>query len=644
MAGDRDSGAAPWERAARRGNDGDDWYGGRDGAADRRAAAEPAQPARYVYDDDDDYDDGIPEPRRGGSTGSGSTGSGAVRGGAGSRGATASKSGPSVAGPRSGGPSVGGTRGTKPGRRPGTGGTSGAKPRFGAKTIVLASTISLLLTVFGAGGFAYAHFSGSIQTFDTSGLDPNRPAAAKANAQGQIPLNILLVGSDSRSAENQVYGGGNDPGARSDTSILLHVYADHQHAVGISFPRDMLVDIPTCLYDPSKPDGRKTGPQHGMFNVAFSIGDTNKGNVACEINTIESMSGIRIDHTMVVGFAAFAHITDAIGGVPVCVPKDIPSTDGDNITLKKGIYPVSGQAALNYVRKRDGIGDGSDISRTRRQQAFLGSMVKKIESDGVLSDAQSLTGLLNAALKYVTFDPSLGTLGALSGFADSMKSLKPANVQFLTLPGHYNGDRVDFDPVAAGAIWDHLKNDQLLDGSELSGGSGTAATPAPAATAKTTAAPVAAAPSIPPSNISVRVLNGTAATGLAGNATSTLTAAGYNAVVSKVKPKSTSVTTIVYGSTKSDEAAANQLAALYPGAKTEPGGASSTLVLTLGSDYAAAHGGTATDGGSTGTATPETAGPPVSSAPLPADIAKNSRTADSNLCDGIQNGFGAGTG
>jgi LCP family protein required for cell wall assembly len=509
---------------------------------------------------------------------------------------------------------------------------------------VTLSAASLLATVAGAGAFTYQHFNGAINTAADGGLTKDRPAAAQANAQGQTPLNILLVGSDARDNGNNAFGGGaTGQGARSDTSILLHVYADHQHAVGISIPRDMMVDVPACLYDQSKPNGKMSGPQHAQFNAAFAIGDSAQGNVVCERDTIEKMSGIRVDHTVTVGFAAFAKLTDDIGGVEVCVPKDVNDAGGDNITLKKGIQTVKGQTALDYVREREGLGDGSDIGRTRRQQAFLGSMIKKIESDGVLNNATALSAILNDGIKYATFDKDLGSLGALTDFASSMKGINPAHVQFMTLPGHYAGARVEMDTASAAVIWQHLKTDTLLDGTDAAGNAGTQSPSAPASSAPPAAPTTQAGPSIPPSSISVRVLNGTTASGLASDVTTSLSAQGYNALLIRTPPPSTSVTTIVYATAK-QEAAAKQLATLFPGAKVEGGGHGTQLVLTLGADYAAAHPKAVSGGSTPGGGDSTTPGGTTPGAPLPTAIANNSRTADTDICSGITNGFGAGTG
>ena len=517
---------------------------------------------------------------------------------------------------------------------------TGAKTvgRIGPKAVVAVSASSLLVTVVGTGVFTYQHFDKAINTSADGGLvkDSQRPAPAQANAAGQKPMNILMIGSDSRDDGNDAYGAGKKNGARSDTTILLHIYADHQHAVGISIPRDLLVDLPACLYDQTKPDGQKSTPRHYMFNAAFAVGDTAAGNPVCTRDTVESMSGIRVDHTVVLGFEAFAKLTDDIHGVPVCVPNNIVKHSYDSITLRKGIQTVSGKAALDYVRERDGLGDGSDVSRTRRQQAFLGSMIKKVEGDGVLNDPTALAGILNDALKYAQFDKGLGTLSALGEFADSLKGINPAHIQFMTLPGHYRttDSKVDLDVASAKVVWDHLRSDTLLDGTNAAGSAGTAS-PSPTSSSSPTSpsaqssgapsSPTSGASSIPPASISVRVLNGTLVTGLAGDTTSSLQARGYNAVLDRTKATAVAVTTIVYPSGK--QAAAQQLATMFPGAKLVAGGTGTQLVVTVGDDVAASRG--------KGTA----AAPSNGTSSLPTAIADNSRTADQDICTGITAGF-----
>ncbi|MGR7001680.1 LCP family protein [Yinghuangia aomiensis] len=195
--------------------------------------------------------------------------------------------------------------------------------------------------------------------------------------------NVLIMGSDSRSGDNAKFGGGKGDVGRSDTT-LLHVYADGKHAVAVSIPRDTIVDMPSCR----KPDGTWTRPQSNvMFNDAFSVGNTASGNPACTQNTVEKLTGLRIDHTIVVDFAGFAAMTSAVRRRR-SMPAEEEVFEGDlnpnkgsrgQLVFPKGKQTVSGQKALDYVRLRHGIGDGSDIGRIKRQQAFVSSLVKKIK-------------------------------------------------------------------------------------------------------------------------------------------------------------------------------------------------------------------------------------------------------------------------
>ena len=315
----------------------------------------------------------------------------------------------------------------------------------------------------------------------------------------------------------------------------------------------MMVNMPACDIDPKNPGKGQTRPQQNQFNAAFAVGNTPNGNVACEINTIESMSGIFVDHTVVVGFSAFAKLTDDIGGVQVCVPKDVSNAGGDNITLKKGIQTVKGQTALDYVREREGLGDGSDIGRTRRQQAFLGSMIKKVESDGVMNDPTHAQRHLQRRAEVRAVRPGTGQPDRAVDLRRGDEGHQPRAHPVpdpagpLPDPGRPGGDgpggrRGDLEPPevrhAAGRV------ERLRAPRRARRPPRPPSTSAPA----TTSAPPA--PSISPSTISVRVENGTTVTGLATDATTSLQAQGYNAVVSHTIPPHTAVTTIIYSGSR----------------------------------------------------------------------------------------------
>lgn len=335
---------------------------------------------------------------------------------------------------------------------------SAARGRRGGRFLTRA--LAFLVLVVAGLGWGFIKLSGDIDTFGADGLSDNRPPAS---AWGQ---NVLVIGSDARTGGNSDLGGGDEHDiGRSDTAFLLHVYADGEHAVAVSFPRDTLVDIPPCRL----PDGTWTRPRDGaLFNSAFAVGQTAKGNPACTQNTVEKLTGLRVDHTVVVDFKGFAALTEVVDGVRVCLPEDVYEQDLDPRRATRGArvftrgeQTVSGRRALDYVRLRHGIGDGSDIGRIKRQQAFMAALLKKVRSDGLTSTR--LLPLANAATRSLTVDPGLGSADRLISFAMSLKEVDLHDTTFVTLPWRYQGERVAIVHPEADALWAALRADRPLD-------------------------------------------------------------------------------------------------------------------------------------------------------------------------------------
>ncbi|MBL0780827.1 MULTISPECIES: LCP family protein [Streptomyces] len=434
------------------------------------------------------------------------------------------------------------------------------KPRRALRT-TLAVGLSLAVLTGAGAGWAYLRLGNNIDTFGADGLSDHRPSSA---ALGQ---NVLVIGSDSRSGENSSLGGGQGEVGRSDTAFLLHVYADGKHAVAVSIPRDTLVEIPACKL----PDGSWTEPrEQAMFNAAFSVGETPEGNPACTQNTVEKLTGLRVDHTVVVDFQGFAALTEAVGGVRICLPADIHQGDLDpNRTtpgkrvFRKGVQEVQGQAALDYVRLRHGVGDGSDIGRIKRQQAFVGALVKKVREDGLTPTR--LLPLADAATRSLTVDPGLGSADRLISFAMSLKNVELDDTRFVTVPWRYEGARVAVVQPEADALWAALRADRPLEekGKEEEGEGEEA---------------------VDGVGIAVAVANGTTVTGLAARAAEALSAHGFTVTGTSTAPEQGGPTTVVHHGPGDREAAAT-VARLFPGAKLaaspDPG-----VRVTVGQEYA----------------------------------------------------------
>ncbi|MEU5418737.1 LCP family protein [Streptomyces sp. NPDC020799] len=499
-------------------------------------------------------------------------------------------------------------------------GTRGRHTHHRMRNVGLAALAFVVLLAGGVGWF-YLKLNGNISTFGADGLSDNRPPAGAA---GQ---NVLVIGSDSRAGSNKDLGGGEGDVGRSDTAFLLHVYGDRKHAIGVSIPRDSLVDIPPCKL----PDGSWTSEQtRVMFNSAFSVGDTAKGNPACTQNTVEKLTGLRVDHTVVVDFAGFSSMTSAVGGVQVCVPKDVYQGDlnpnlgsrGD-LLFHKGQQSVSGQKALDYVRVRHGIGDGSDIGRIQRQQAFVSSMIKKVRSQGF--SPTTLLPLADAATKSMTVDPGLGSADKLLSFAMSLKDIDLHNIKFITVPWRYAGNRVDIVRPDADALWASLKADRTIDGKDAGGKRG--ASPAPPEQpqqAMQADAPVSG------KGVSVSVANGTTVEGLAARATSALEEHGYTVTgTSTAATRDQGTTVIEFGPGEVDHA--RTLARLFPGAYVR-GAAAPGISVVLGHDYA--DGPSAAPSASSDSPSPEKSG----SGTLSPDVAEKARSADDDPCANLSYG------
>lgn len=268
-------------------------------------------------------------------------------------------------------------------------------------------------------------------------------------------LNILALGSQTR--DGQGPGFGRDPGTDlSDTAMLIHLNASHTRAIVLSIPRDLLVDRPPCQ---ERVGGNAIipGQQGAMFDSAMNL-----GGPACAVATVQDMSGIRIDHFIRVDFNGFRTMTDALGGVQVCVPAPGIHDWRSHLNISAGLHVISGNQALAFVRDRHGIGNGGDLGRIQMQQMFVSSLIKKVLSAGTLHDPVTLYRLADAATKSLTTDPGLGSVQALLGLAQSLRALKLSHITFVTLPNKLdpaNVDRLMPAEPAASAVWQLLRED-----------------------------------------------------------------------------------------------------------------------------------------------------------------------------------------
>ncbi|MGW2447721.1 LCP family protein [Streptomyces sp. NPDC001494] len=328
---------------------------------------------------------------------------------------------------------------------------------------------AFLMASSGIGWVVYAKLNGNITADEAAAAElaeyeRERPTSLVRGAQ-----NILLIGSDTRAGQgNREYG--RDVGSeRSDTTILLHLAADRRSATAVSLPRDLMVDIPGC----HKADGSRSEPVFAMFNRAFQMGGS-----ACTIRTVEKLTDIRVDHHMVVDFSGFKEMVDAVDGVRLCLREPIDDKAA-RLRLPAGKVTLDGEQALGYVRARKSLGNGSDTDRIDRQQQFLGALVNKVQSNGVLLNPVKLYPLLDAATSSLTTDPELASLRGLYQLVRGLRDIPTDHVQFLTVPRRsyvYDANRDQLVEPEAEKLFARLRADQPVAvkpvSREASGGGG----------------------------------------------------------------------------------------------------------------------------------------------------------------------------
>jgi LCP family protein required for cell wall assembly len=268
-----------------------------------------------------------------------------------------------------------------------------------------------------------------------------RDSVALATSLDEIPqigaieggVNVLLVGSDSREGQDAVFG--EDEGTvLNDVNMIVHIAADHKSATVVSIPRDMVVPIAEC------PDGG--GGWQGPINATL-----NDGGLACVVLTVEELTGLSIPYAAVVQFDGVIELADALGGVDVCVAEEI-NDDFTQTYLTAGNHTLSGVAALQFLRTRHGVGDGSDLSRISNQQVFLSALVRKLKSEGTLTNPLTLYNLAKAAVSNLTLSESLNNVDTMVSIAMALRSIPLDRVVFVQYPGSTGGEGIYLGKVA----------------------------------------------------------------------------------------------------------------------------------------------------------------------------------------------------
>ncbi|SDQ08754.1 transcriptional attenuator, LytR family [Curtobacterium sp. UNCCL20] len=404
----------------------------------------------------------------------------------------------------------------------------------------LASIVASALAVVLVSGTSVAAIAGAqlatapktvqLSTDDQSTAQTADITAIKGGA------NILLIGSDTR--VGQFDSADDVEGARNDVTMLIHISQDHQQLTAVSFPRDLMVPIPAC----SNPETGTTYPaaSSAQFNTALG-----NGGVSCVVDTVENLTGLSIPYAGLITFDGVIEMSNALGGVDVCVAEPINDTF-TGLHLTAGSHNLEGSDALAFLRTRHGVGDGSDLARISSQQVFLSALLRKVTADGTLSNPITLYKLAGAALSNMTLSDGLAQARTLVGLAGALRGMSTANMLFVQYPvadDPANSARVIVDQDAAHTLNVALQNDQKTSLSDSTTGRASEESPTTSGTA--TSAPAAGS-----SSGSGTASSGTASGTASGAASGT---ASGSASSSAASPSSTPLPSSITGQSASEE-------------------------------------------------------------------------------------------
>ncbi|MEU3251424.1 LCP family protein [Streptomyces sp. NPDC006997] len=449
-----------------------------------------------------------------------------------------------------------------------------------AKKILMWTGGTMAFVVVAAAGAGYLyikHLNDNITSVSDDG-------ASTGGFKKDEAINILLIGTDKRTGEgNESYGDKGSVG-HADTTILLHVSKDRSNATALSIPRDLIVDVPDC---PTEQEDGSTEVIPGSQGVRFNTSLGQSGRTpSCTMRTVTELTGITPDNFMVADFNAVKTLTSAVGGVEVCLAKDI-NDEKSHLNLPKGTHTIEGDDALAFVRTRYSVGTGGDLSRIALQQQFLSALMRKLKSNDTLTNPSKMLKLAEAGTEALTVDSQLDSIGKLKDLGLELGKLNTKNLSFTTVPVVDNPAEtvkatVVLNEAKAPAVFETIKNDISLTEVKAKKKKEKAAVAARLKGTKSAA-----------SEVRVRILNGGAPS---GSAQETLNWLQLEEGVTKSEnagnaDQKLSKTTLEYAPDQADQA--RRLAAIMglsgaamkQGESVENSQGLPTMTLTLGEDF-----------------------------------------------------------
>jgi LCP family protein required for cell wall assembly len=237
-------------------------------------------------------------------------------------------------------------------------------------------------------------------------------------------FNVLVVGSDTRVGQGDQFEFVDSE--LNDVNVLVHISENHDRAIIVSFPRDLLMDIPSC----PQGDGTASEPRTmEPLNTTMGI-----GGLACVALSIEQLTGLDIGYAGLMTFSGVAQLSTAIGGVEVCVSAPLVDPwSGVNLP-EAGYHTLEGGQALAFLRTRKGVGDGSDLARISSQQVFMAALVRTLQADGVFNNIEKLYGIASVASQTMVLSTTLNRLDVMVAMARALRGIPNENIIFLQYP------------------------------------------------------------------------------------------------------------------------------------------------------------------------------------------------------------------
>ena len=439
-----------------------------------------------------------------------------------------------------------------------------------------------------------------------SALDPHSGDIVDPNGQ-YGDEDFLIVGMDSRAGANANMGAGDTQdadGARSDTVMLVNIPANRKRVVVVSFPRDLAITPIQCeawnpengKYGPLYDEKTKTwGPEmvytETKLNSTFAF-----GGPKCLVNEIQKLSGLSINRFIAIDFVGFARMVEALGGVEVCTSTPLHDYELGTVLEHAGRQVLNGPTALSYVRARQVTTENNgDYGRIKRQQLFLSSLLRSLISEDTLFNLNKLNNVVNMFIDDSYVDnvktKDLVQLGR------SLQGMAAGHITFVTVPTGITDQNGDEPPRMADmrALFDAIINDDPLpaENDQNAQSLGTSPTTGPTTSPTTKKAPTpTATPEVrreqvmttSPQDVTVRVSNATAQSGLAASATSQLKRDGFNVMTPDDYPSSVNATTVLFS--PGNEPAAATVAASFANVKIQRiSGYGQVVQVVLGPDF-----------------------------------------------------------